>query len=104
MTSSSNPDFIHPSYGGSIVVTVTSSRNPDVTSSTIILYMLWGCTTVQPNQLDDGHVGLSHFEIVALVIAHKTEIHFFILSCNMISKGHLLLGSFVTIAFDMLAV
>jgi len=39
-----------------------------------------GCTTVQPNQLDDGHVGLSHFEIVALVIAHKTEINVLILT------------------------
>jgi len=76
MMSSSNPDCICQSSSGSNVVMVMSSRNPDVTSSTVALYMLWGHTTAQPNKLGDGHVGLSHFEIVAHVIAHKTEIQF----------------------------
>jgi len=86
MMSSSNLGFVCPLSGGSIVVMVMSSRNPDVTSSTITLYMLWGHATVQPNQLDDGCVGLSCFEIVALVIAHKTEIQFFITTTFIVSK------------------
>jgi len=67
VTSSSNPDFICPLSGGSIIVMVMPSRNPDVMSSTITLYT-WGHTAIQPNQLDDGHVGLGRFEIVVLVI------------------------------------